>query len=143
MSSTKFSTKVPLQDFGSDPIMVDMENNSMTSTQGSGGNTMDVANTIVEQLGGRKFIAMTGARFFVGDETGVAFRLPGAGGFCKKGINLVRVELDPNDTYTITFSRLSRKQGLPHIKVVAQHHGVYFDMLQSMFTSETGLAVSL
>lgn len=105
--------------------------------------TLDVANTIVEQLGGRKFIAMTGARHFVGSETGVSFKLPGGGGFCKNGINTVQITLTPDDTYTMTFQRRAHVKGVLVWKNVAQHHGVYFDMLQSMFTSETGLAVSL
>jgi len=54
---------------------------------------LTVANTILEQLGGRKFIAMTGARNFVGDFSGLSFRLPGAGGYCKDSINCVKIEL--------------------------------------------------
>lgn len=102
-------------------------------------NTMDVANTIVEQLGGRKFIAMTGARNFLGDANSVSFRLPGGGGFCRDGINRVTVILEPSDTYTMTFFRVRDTVAT----VIATHHDVYFDMLQELFTHETGLAVSL
>lgn len=101
--------------------------------------TLDVANTIVQQLGGRKFIAMTGARNFVGRDTGVSFRLPGSGGFTKQGINVVAIELTPADTYTVLFSRL--RAGV--LKVLAEHHDVYFDSLQEIFTRETGLATHL
>lgn len=102
-----------------------------------------VAQTILEQLGGRKFIAMTGARNFVGGESSLAFRLPGGGGFCKKGINVVQITLTPDDTYTMTFQRRNHVKGVLTWTDIAQHHGVYFDMLQSMFTSETGLATQL
>ena len=112
--------------------MVGMENNQMTST-------IDVAHTIVEQLGGSKFIVMTGARRFVGSPTGITFALPGTGGFTKHSINRVRIELTPADTYTVTFFRV---HGI-RIVTVSQHEDVYFDMLQGLFTRETGLAVSL
>ena len=103
-------------------------------------NTMDVANTIVEQLGGRKFIAMTGAHTFLGDADSVSFALSGGGGFCKSGINRVHIKLEPSDTYTMTFYRLTRGTKLA---TVATHADVYFDSLQELFARETGLAVSL
>jgi hypothetical protein len=102
-------------------------------------NKLQVAKTILEQLGGNKFIAMTGAKNFIGSEDGLSFKLPGGGGFCKNGINYVKIVLDPSDTYTMTFLRIRGTK----VHDVAQHHGVYADMLQSMFTSETGLEVSL
>lgn len=106
--------------------------------------TMGVANTIVEQLGGRKFIAMTGARNFVGSEPGVSFRLPGGGGFCKNGINHINIELDPSDTYTVTFSRKRfHRDGNTTTTFHSICHDIYFDSLQELFTRETGLAVSL
>jgi hypothetical protein len=104
-------------------------------------NTLEVANTITERLGGRKFTAMTGARNFLGDANSVSFRLPGAGGFCKNGINYVKITLDPSDTYTIGFYRIRRNSQA--MTEVAAYHGVYFDTLQEVFSRETGLAVSL
>jgi hypothetical protein len=112
----------------------------METTQMS---NLPVAETILEQLGGRKFVAMTGARNFIGCATYLAFKLPGAGGFTKSGINYVKVTLDPDDTYTMTFQRIYTAKGFPRTKDIAQHHGVYCDMLQEVFTRETGLAVSL
>lgn len=115
--------------------MVDMEIKQM--------NTMDVANTIVEQLGGNKFRTMTGARDFVGSKSGVSFRLPGGGGFTKKGINRVHVVLMPSDTYVVTFERAYTVKGFPMTKTISVHSDVYFDALQEIFTRETGLEVSL
>jgi hypothetical protein len=99
----------------------------------------DVARTILEQLGGNRFITMTGARNFIGSENSLSFRLPGAGGFCKNGINAVRIELMPSDTYRMSFSRIRGSK----LTAVAQHDDIYFDGLQELFTSETGLATSL
>lgn len=104
---------------------------------------MEVAETILQQLGGRKFEVMTGARNFVGSATGLSFRLPGSGGFCKNGINVVRIELEPSDTYTVTFLRMRKSQGIPCATFTSIHHDIYFDALRSLFTRETGLAVSL
>jgi hypothetical protein len=98
-----------------------------------------VAKTILEQLGGRKFIVMTGARNLIGASGNLSFRLPGAGGFCNDGINHVVITLTPNDEYDMTFSRL---RGMK-VTQVAKYEGVYFDQLQELFTKATGLATSL
>jgi hypothetical protein len=98
-----------------------------------------VAKTILEQLGGRRFIAMTGARNFIDTGNGLSFRLPGSGGFIKNGINVVRIDLTPNDTYNVTFSRLRGSKDT----VISKHDDVYADSLREVFESETGLATSL
>jgi len=100
---------------------------------------LQVARTILEQLGGGKFIAMTGARHIVGSETDLSFTLPGGGGFCKDGINLVRIALTPADTYTVTFSRRRGRT----VETVSEFTDIYFDQLQSVFESATGLRTSL
>lgn len=100
---------------------------------------LEVANTILEQLG-RSFAVMTGAKNFVGSPASLSFSLPGAGGFCKNGINRVHIKLDPSDTYTMTFYRLTRGTKLV---TVATHTDVYCDAMQEIFTRETGLEVSL
>jgi hypothetical protein len=102
--------------------------------------TLPVAETILEQLGGRKFRVMTGASKFVGSATSLSFNLPGGGGFCKQGINRVHIELLPSDTYTMTFYRFRRGSAL---LVAAIYPGLYFDQLQDIFTSVTGLVTSL
>jgi hypothetical protein len=101
---------------------------------------MTVATTILEQLGGNRFRAMTGARDFVGDADSLAFKLPSR--FAKDGINVVKIKLDPSDTYTVTFSKLGRapKRSLT---VVAELSDIYADSLQSVFKSHTGLDTHL
>lgn len=117
--------------------MVDMENTDMDTKQ------MEVAETIMQQLGGRKFAAMTGAKKFIAGENSLSFKLPGGGGFCKNGVNYVIIVLDPSDTYTLTFARVSIRQGTPHTTFHSIRHDVYADSLRKVFTSETGLEVSL
>jgi hypothetical protein len=105
----------------------------------------EIANTIVEQLGGRRFKVMTGAKNFVGvgigqDRVGgVSFRLPGGGGYCKDGINFVSIELTPRDEYTMIFGRTRGSD----YKVISMHRDVYCDNLRETFTEATGLHTSL
>ncbi len=103
-------------------------------------NDMQVANTILEQMGGRRFQMVTGASNFVGSENSLSFSLPGAGGFCKNGINRVNIELAPSDTYTVKFYRFRRGATLV---TLSEHTDIYFDGLQDLFERETGLYTSL
>lgn len=104
---------------------------------------IDVANEIIRQLGGRKFTVMTGARDYMAIDDGLTFRIPGT--MTKNHINRVRVILDPSDTYTISFwnYRKQRIPGPPSMKKISEHLRIYFDMLQSVFKSETGLDTHL
>lgn len=98
---------------------------------------MTVAKTIIEQLGGKRFAGMTGARNFRTIEQGVLFTLPSR--VAKNGINTVRIILDPNDTYTVKFMRLWGNK----IKEVSSCSDVYCDGLAPLFESETGLYTRL
>ena len=112
---------------------------------------MQIANTIIQQLGGNRFRVMTGAKNFMALDGGVTFAIPGGGGFAKHGINKVNVVLDASDTYTITAFKIrrTRRTGSPscHPRLITeakgQHSGVYNDMLQSVFTDLTGLGTHL
>lgn len=99
--------------------------------------SLQVAQTILEQLGGRRFIAMTGASRFLGGEKLLAFRLPSY--FARNGINAVRITLLPSDTYRVEFSRCRATKFVP----VSTHDGIYADGLRPLFTAETGLSLSL
>lgn len=97
---------------------------------------MTVANTILEQLGGRRFIAMTGAKDFLGDKDLLAFRLPrGARG----GINKVRITLTPADLYDVQFYKMGSKS----FTLLAQADNVDAAQLRQVFTRHTGLETSL
>jgi hypothetical protein len=98
--------------------------------------TMQVAKTILEQLGGNSFRAMTGAKNLTASGTGLSFRI---GGGALKKITLVRVSLDPSDTYTVTFGKFFKG----YSKTVSEFSDIYCDQLQSLFTSETGFYTHL
>jgi hypothetical protein len=100
---------------------------------------LDVAKIILEQLGGGRFIAMTGARNFVGDATSLTFRLPKA----KDGINAVKITLDPSDTYTVRFFRVGDRRTNYAITDKSVHEDIYADSLQELFTRKTGLYTHL
>lgn len=101
---------------------------------------LTVANTILAQLGGRRFIAMTGASSFGGGKNALGFRVPAK--MTKNNISGVRITLDPSDTYTVTFLA---QRGAPTFEVytVAEHSLIYSDQLEDVFRSETGLATRL
>jgi hypothetical protein len=93
-----------------------------------------VANTILAQLGGSKFLAMTGAKHLTALPTGLMFSLP-----FPSAPNKIRIELDPSDTYTVRAFRVS---GLT-VKNRGEFTGVYADQLQTVFTRLTGLDTRL
>lgn len=102
----------------------------------------NVAQEILAQLGGRRFIAMTGAKSIVNCGDGIRFKLPT--GFSevngkKTGINLVHIRLTDRDDYTVRFGKM-RGVNLSWLKEI---DGVYCDMLQDIFTTETGLATKI
>jgi len=90
-----------------------------------------VGATILEQLGGKRFIAMTGAKNFGADGTTLAFRIPKA----KHSINHVRVTLTPMDDYTMVFSRIRAGKET----IVEEVSSAYCDTLQKIFTEITRL----
>lgn len=98
---------------------------------------MEIATTIIEQLGGRRFTVMTGAKQFVAIDSGVLFSLPS--NFAKNGINKVRITLTSDDLYNVEYLRTRGTS----IKEIAKSEGLYSDMLQRDFTAETGLDTRL
>lgn len=94
---------------------------------------------IIEQMGGSKFRVMTGCKQMMvdGDKPAVTFTI---GGGARKRIKYVKVELDyATDTYTMTFSKVFK---LEHV-IIRKIEGVYCDMLQPLFTDQTGFDTSL
>lgn len=98
-----------------------------------------IAATILEQLGGQRFRVMTGAKNFMASEKALSFKLPGAGGFCRDGINFVTITLAPSDTYTVEFFRVRGSK----IKQILRYCDVYNDGLREVFERATGLATSM
>jgi hypothetical protein len=108
---------------------------------------MSVAETILAQLGGRRFVAMTGSSGFVSD--GYTLRMRLAKNASKA--NRLDITLTPMDTYTMRFYRYtaprmnSKTYEWSDAKVteVAEYEDVYCDMLQDIFTSVTGMYTRL
>lgn len=102
---------------------------------------LSVAQTILEQLGGRRFVAMTGASQFMGDVDHIAFKLPPN----KSKANKIKITLTPMDTYTIRAYRINmRAKSADDIcKELQAVEDVYADNLQEVFTSMTGLYTRL
>lgn len=102
---------------------------------------MTIGQIILGQLGGNRFIAMTGAKQFVrsDSEQWLQFKLPSTPHYTKDKINFVKITLTPADLYTVEFMYI---RGL-NVKEVAKVEGVYCDMLQSVFTEYTGLDTHL
>jgi len=99
---------------------------------------MTIPETILSQLGGKRFQVMTGARNFMADgERKLIFSIPR--GSAKNNIVRVTIELDWMDLYTMKFYKFRNLTP----EVVAEYDGVYFDQLQDIFTSETGLYTKL
>ncbi len=98
---------------------------------------METAKTILAQLGGSSFVAMTGAKNFIAYPSAVTFQLPS--NFARNGINKVRIELSPADLYNLTFSRVRGLKVFYESKV----EGIYCDRLRDTFTEITGLDVQM
>ena len=116
---------------------------------------MQIAETILSQLGAGKFKVMTGARDFLalpaekGTRGGLSFNLPSR--FAKDGVNHVKIILTPLDTYSITFFKRGPRPSLKQLlagkqqtlTVISTHDDVYCDQLQPLFTRCTGLDTHL
>jgi hypothetical protein len=100
---------------------------------------MQVAQTILAQLGGNRFIAMTGARNLVSDAHCGRGSLSFKVGRNERGVTHVRITLQSNDLYRVESLKV---RGL-NIATVADVSGVYADQLRATFTAQTGLATSL
>ena len=65
----------------------------------------EIANTILSQFGGHQFTVMTGAKNFVAIENGIRFNIGKNG----SRANMVKVILNGDDTYTMSFIKQGRE----------------------------------
>jgi len=93
---------------------------------------METAKVILHQLGGNKFIAMTGAKHLVATERGLQFRI----GRNTSTANSITIDLNNTDTYTVKFWNIRGAK----IHLLEEYNMVHADSLQELFTSYTGLA---
>ena len=100
----------------------------------------ETATNILKQLGGNKFIAITGAKNFVygkRKETGnifIGFRFP----MCRHS-NYCSIELNSLDLYDMTFQRIRKYDAI----VTKEYKSLYCDQLQEIFTGYTALNTHL
>lgn len=100
---------------------------------------MLVANTILAQLGGSKFIAMVGAYRFTAGKNNLSLWFKAN---AKNKANMMHIQLTPNDTYTVQFWKM-RGTSTGSLKKVSQYENIYADQLRTLFEDETGLRTSL
>ena len=100
-------------------------------------NKLQVANTILEQLGGNRFAMMTGAKNFAGGRDYLSFGIP-SNNMARVSHVIVRYN-EGQDLYEMKFMSI---RGIK-CKDVASFEGLFFDQLQSIFTQVTGLYTKL
>jgi hypothetical protein len=109
-----------------------------SSTAMSTENT-EIANIILQQLGGRRFVAMTGSKNFIAGDHRLTFSIVHG----RDGINACEIKLDPSDTYMVRFYRVGdRRTGYKHTDK-SVHTDIYAEDLQELFTRQTGLYTHL
>ena len=90
----------------------------------------------LKQLGGNRFIMMTGAKHFGVGPNGMSFKI----GRNSKRVNHVTIDYDRGrDLYNMKFDWVTIKG----IKNKKTQKGIYADQLQDMFTRYTGMYTSL
>ena len=98
----------------------------------------EIAETILAQLGGRRFQVMTGAYNFGFDSQAFSFRL-------KKNdskANIVQIKYDYNaDLYTVVFQKLHSKTF--QLETLSETIGLDVEQTRAHFTSYTGLLLTL
>lgn len=108
---------------------------------------MSITDTILEQLGGNKFLVMTGANHLLADGNTLRMTLPKN----RSKANRLYITLEANDTYTMRFfhftaGRLNHKTyewTNDKTKEIKTIDNVYCNMLQDIFTATTGMMTHL
>lgn len=108
-----------------------------------------VPEIILNQLGGNRFLVMTGCHHLLGDKKSLSMTIPRNA----SRANRLEITLEPDDTYRMEFRRyrdecFSIRNGKCYQtkainEIVQTYDGVYFDQLQALFTHVTGMYTSL
>lgn len=102
--------------------------------ENANGERNERSSTILTQLGGNRFVKMTGARDLVALEDGLQFRLPAR--FARDSINRVCIKLNAGDLYDVEFGKVGRKKDpefgvmMPSYAALRSVEGIYSDQLQ-------------
>ncbi len=98
---------------------------------------MTTAQTILNQLGGNKFLAMTGAHTLINHGNALSMKLRAN----KSKANYLKITLNEMDTYNVEFQKVNySKYTVTEIKTF---DNLYCDQLQKMFTNVTGMYTKL
>ena len=96
-----------------------------------------ISQEILKQLGGNKFIAMTGSHTFMCDDKGnLSMKLRRN----NSTFNYLKISLNDQDTYNMLFLKASPSKGITKEQKI---ENVYNDQLTKIFESTTGLRTSL
>lgn len=101
-----------------------------------------IAATILRQIGGRRFVAMTGSHDFINLGNGLRMSLSRN----KTSANRLEIIYDEGaDLYNMRFYRQSfiRKTFECQTKDIKTYEGVYWDMLEDIFSEVTGMHLYL
>ena len=110
-----------------------------------------VASVILEQLGGHRFMVMTGVKNFYTNGNDLCMCLPRNASKANK----LKITLRPDDTYDMEFFRFTSAHFRCNHKTgeatwvddkrtqVRLFEGIYFDQLQELFTEVTGMYTHL
>ncbi len=93
-----------------------------------------VAKTILQQIG-HKSLYMIGAKNFIGSDNGLSFKIERN---CKS-ISHIQIKLNGLDLYDMTFLRVRMCEA----KTLSVVENVYFEQLNQIIKSETGLNTNL
>jgi len=95
-----------------------------------------VSQTILKQLGGQRFVTMTGANSFTYAANGaLTFRIPRRPG-PQGRIRKVKIILNDNDLYVMEFYKVEKDYS---VSLVERVEDIYADQLETIFTKHTGL----
>ena len=102
-------------------------------------NTQDkqlVAKTILQQLGGNKFLAMTGAKNLASTENSLTFKISSRN---KSKATHIKIILNCMDTYDMEFIQCKKYD----MKLLRKIGSIYAEDLQDIFADKTGLYTKL
>jgi hypothetical protein len=100
---------------------------------------MTISETILAQLGGQRFKAMTGAKNFSHNDSMLAFQLPR--GTTKNKAVQVYIHYDAGkDLYEMSFYRFKRDYTPVEIEII---YDLDVEAMRSVFVDRTGLYLSL
>ena len=93
---------------------------------------MSVAGTILQQIGGNRFAAMTGARQFAAGPDSIRFRIGGN----PRRVGIVVIRLNSKDLYDMMFYKSSGD-------LIDEAKDLFAEDMERVFTDKTGLYTRL